>query len=102
MKVSNIKKTDLTKKDNVLRAWIALIIIFVAGIAFVALPHFLSNDPCINDWDVTCTYAPKIVQFMSSYDLVAYVVNAYIIVPLLLLTSVILLLRRHTKEESKK
>lgn len=102
MKVSNNKKTNLTKKDNVLRVWIALIIVCLTGIAFVVLPHVLSNDPCINDWDVTCTYAPKIIQLMSSYELVALFVIAYVIVPILLLLSVILLLRRRTKEESRK
>ena len=102
MKVSNNKKTDLTKKDNVLRAWKVSLIICLAGVAFFALPYFLTSDPCLNDWDVACTYAPKIVQFMISYSLLATVFTVYIVLPLLLLLSVIILLRRRTKEESRK
>jgi len=101
MKTHVTKKSTKDSQDTVLLVWKSATIFLVVCIAWYWIPRLLSSDPCFNDWDIECTYAPGILRTMDWTGLLVVFLGAYIFAPLFMVTSAVLLLRQLKTKSSK-
>jgi hypothetical protein len=97
MKSSKASVAAKKSKYSVLTAWKALAALIVLCFTWTVIPSLFSSDPCFNDWDIACTYAPKALQAMDRLSLLIGLLMSVVMFPAFLLITVVLVLRRRSR-----